>query len=300
MSIVKRTVGNIGRQRAVSRFQTRSKIKNRSVSPRYRIYRRKNSPTIDRSFSNQYEFSTVGWGETPTTSIFDRQTSSNESSSSDWPKELGPVLVLSIRPERMKKFEQRMGPWMKHMRRFPATDGRLIDPRRWHRDRRVVASNMAPGRLGCYDTHVRIWETIANSQHPIVTVLEDDVDFNYHANGHRLISKMKDLLEDAKHTNWEFLAWGHGPWAFGKNTSVPGMKYWKSPGTCQGFFAYTLTRDLARKLVQQCRPYKGPAVDKWFYDDFIKRNHIKALTAEPRLCWVVDVISDTDTNKMRG
>jgi GR25 family glycosyltransferase involved in LPS biosynthesis len=267
------------------------------MSPRYR---RNNSQIIDRSFSKQYEFSTVGWGEAPTTSILNRTTLSNEPSSLDWPKELGPVLVLSIRPERMKKFEQRMGPWMKHMRRFPATDGRLIDPKRWYRERRVVAPNMAPGRLGCYDTHVRIWETIANSQHPIVTVLEDDVDFDYYRNGHQLMSQMKERIEDVKHVNWEFLAWGHGPWAFGKNTSVPGMKYWKTPGTCQGFFAYTLTRDLARKLVQRCRPYKGPAVDKWFYDDFIKRNHIKALTAEPRLCWVVDVVSDTNTKKMRG
>lgn len=283
------------RQRTTNIIRTSSIIRNKSISP---TYRRNNSPIIDRSFSKQYEFSNVGWGEAPTMSIFNRQASSNKPMCLDWPKELGPVLVLSIRPERMKRFEQRMGLWMKHMRRFPATDGRLINPKRWHRERRVMSPNMAPGRLGCYDTHVRIWETIAKSQFSVVTVLEDDVDFDYYKNGQQIISQLKERLDDVKQVNWEFLAWGHGPWAFGKNAYVPGLKYWKTPGTCQGFFAYTLTRELALKLIQQCRPFKGPAVDKWFYDDFIRRNHIKALTVEPRLCWVVDVISDTN-NKIR-
>ena len=248
---------------------------------------------INQSFSPQHEFSRLGWSDLPKTSIFNRM----QDKILDWPSELGPVLVLSIRPERMKQFEHRMGPWMKHMRRFPATDGRLIDPRRWHRERRVVAPNMNPGRLGCYDTHVRIWETIAKSPHSVVTVLEDDVDFDYR-NAVHILSRFQEDLSEIKQIEWDFLCWGHGPWAFGKNIEIPGLRKWRRPGTCQGFFAYTIKRSLAQRLVQQCRPYKNSAVDKWFFDDFISRNHVKVLTADPRLCWVVEVASDTNRRKI--
>jgi GR25 family glycosyltransferase involved in LPS biosynthesis len=287
--LVKRSVDHLV-PRSVDHLVPRSiNIKQRNIGrlkPRLDI--------IHQQFSKEYEFKHVGWGKMPSTSIFD-QTIDN---SREWPKELGPVLVLSIRPERMKNFQTRMGPWMQYMRRFPATDGRLIDPQKWHRERKVVKKNMAPGRLGCYDTHVRIWETIAKSNYDVVTVLEDDVDFDY-KNSVQLLTDFKKRFEDIRNTKWDFLAWGHGPWAFGKNTNIPGLKYWKRPKICQGFFSYTLTRTMAQKLVSQCKPFKNHAVDKWFYDEFIKQNHVNVLTCEPRMCWVVDVISDTNTKNMK-
>jgi GR25 family glycosyltransferase involved in LPS biosynthesis len=191
-----------------------------------------------------------------------------------------------------------MGPWMKHMRRFPATDGRLIDKRKWALTKKVVNSNMTPGRMGCYDSHVRIWESIARSPHPVVTVLEDDVDWEY-SNAKNILNLMAQYFSELKTIQWDWLAWGHGPWAFGKNHPIPNLNHWRKPGTCQGFFAYTLTRSMAQKLLTKCYPYKGPAVDKWFYDDFIRQVPVNVFTAEPRLCWVVPVKSDTDTTKLR-
>jgi GR25 family glycosyltransferase involved in LPS biosynthesis len=236
-------------------------------------------------FDSQYEFSSTGWGETPTVSI-------DTGDQLEWPKEMGPVLVISIRPERMAKFSQRMGPWMKHMRRFPATDGRLIDRRKWVSTKKVVKSNMTPGRMGCYDSHVRIWETIAQSPHSVVTVLEDDVDWEY-SNAKILLSRMAQCFTELKTIQWDWLAWGHGPWAFDKNHPIPNLKHWRKPGTCQGFFAYTLTRSMALKLLTKCYPYKGPAVDKWFYDMFIRQVPVNVFTAQPRLCWVISAESDT-------
>ena len=210
---------------------------------------------------------------------------------------MGPVLVVSIRPERMAKFSQRMGPWMKHMRRFPATDGRLIDRRKWVSTKKVIQSNMTPGRMGCYDSHVRIWETIAQSPHSVVTVLEDDVDWEY-SNAKILLSRMAQYFSELKTIQWDWLAWGHGPWAFGKNHPISNLEHWRKPGTCQGFFAYTLTRSMAQKLLTKCYPYKGPAVDKWFYDNFIHQVSVNVFTAEPRLCWVLPVVSDTDRARL--
>lgn len=242
------------------------------------------------SFDPSHEFGlSQNWGETPT-----------GTSPTDWPQGMGPVLVISIRPERMNKFAQRMGPWMKHMKRFPSTDGRTINIRHWVSSRKVLYSKMSPGRMGCYDSHVRIWETIARSQYPVVTVLEDDVDLDY-AQSSQLCSKINQSLQElnCNHVLWDFLCWGHGPWAFGKNIPFQGLSMWRKPGMCQGFFAYTLTRSMAQKLVTQCRPYKGTAVDKWFYDDFIKKNAVTVLSLEPGICWVVTGESDTGVKRMK-
>jgi len=239
------------------------------------------------SFDPSHEFGgSQQWGDVPT-----------GTSPTDWPQGMGPVLVISIRPERMNKFAQRMGPWMKHMKRFPATDGRTINTRQWVASRKVLYTKMTPGQMGCYDSHVRIWETIARSPHSVVTVLEDDVDWCTS----NVCAKINQSLEELKrtHVSWDWLCWGHGPWAFDKNSPVQGLSMWRKPGMCQGFFAYTLTRSMAQKLVSQCRPYKGPAVDKWFYDEFVKKNNVNALCIEPRLCWVVSGESDTDIQKMR-
>ena len=264
----------------------------------FRMFRKKRLQRFQKTqeqkqlsnFNPQYEFDKMSWGEVPTQSI------SSFSDVTFWPKEMGPVLVVSIRENRMHNFTERMGPWMKHMRRFPATDGRLIDTKRWFASGKVIDRRMTAGRMGCYDSHVRIWETIANSPHEVVTVLEDDVDWSIE-NASSILANLKESFQELHGVHWDFLCWGHGPWAFHKN-KTSGLQHWRIPGTCQGFFAYTLTRDFARSLVQSCRPYKASAVDKWFFDIFIKSQSCVVLCSEPRLCWVVEVESDTMKKKL--
>ena len=252
--------------------------------------RTRSQPATRENFDSRYEYNVNGWGERPTESIFTLQNLATTA----WPLEMGPVLVVSIRSARMGNFVQRMGPWMKHMRRFPATDGRLIQPAKWISTRKVLHS-MNAGRMGCYDSHVRIWETIANGPHDVVTVLEDDVDFCYN-NATQFLSQLQLYFKELKDNEiqWDGLCWGHGPWAFDKNRPINGLAHWRTPGTCQGFFAYTISRKLAQLLVTKCYPYKNVAVDKWFFDDFVPQTGAKILCAEPRLCWVVDVKSDTN------
>ena len=239
-------------------------------------------------FNGEYEFSVKSWGMVPVKSLLSWDESTRDIF---WPKEMGPVLVVSIRPERMQNFSKRMGPWMNHMRRFPATDGRQINTKQWVLSGKVLERGMTAGRMGCYDSHVRVWETIASSNHNVVTVLEDDVDWSFES-GHETLLRMKKCFSEIKQVQWDFLSWGHGPWAFGKNQPC-GLENWRKSGTCQGFFAYTITRDFAKQLVKHCKPYKASAVDKWFYDSFVSSQPCSVLCCEPRLCWVVDVVSDT-------
>ena len=269
---------------------------NRHIYSRFSLPPTKSSfsatvPFRPEIFDPQYEFSRTGWGEAPapTQSICQVNTITQKL----WPYELGPVLVLSIRRNRMDGFIQRMGPWMKHMKRFPCTDGRGIQPPDWLKKKKITQS-LSPGQIGCYDSHVRIWQTIAAGPHPVVTVLEDDVDFSYLQGDYFYQQVNRGLQElNQKNVSWDFLSWGYGPQAKNKNLNLPNLSFWKKPNICQGFFAYTLTQKTARLLIKNCFPYQGSAVDMWFYGDFLKKNSLQALCLEPPLCFVIDGPSET-------
>jgi GR25 family glycosyltransferase involved in LPS biosynthesis len=241
-------------------------------------------------FETRYEFEKTGWGEIPTSSILNTSTQDYKL----WPRELGPVLVLSIRRNRFDGFVKRMGPWMTHMKRFNCTDGRFINPSEWLRNKQITQM-LSAGRIGCYDSHVKIWKTIAQGPHEVVTVFEDDVDFSWGEKSDHFYNcvrnGLKELIE--KNVQWDFLSWGYGPQAINKNVPIVELKYWKTPNICQGFFAYTLTRKMANLLIQKCFPYKDSAVDMWFYWNFVKRNPVKVLCLEPPLCFVINGPSET-------
>lgn len=209
-----------------------------------------------------------------------------------WPLLMRPVYVVSIRRHRMDGFVQRMGPWMRHMKRFPCTDGRFISLAAW-RQRGIIPrySGLNRGQLGCYDSHVNIWKAIASGPHLQGTVLEDDVALDYHR-AREITDKIQTALKELEETQtpWEFLAWGYGPWANDSHRDI-GLTYWKQPTRCLGFFAYTIKRDLAARLVRQVRQYIQ-AVDVWFYDQVV-RGTIRALVLYPGLCFVVPGPSET-------
>jgi len=204
-----------------------------------------------------------------------------------------PTYVVSIRGGRMNGFVERMGPWMQYMRRFPCTDGRFIPIRVWRR-RKKVGLGLTRGQAGCYDSHVRIWKAIADGPHAVATVMEDDVDlrWNDYAKWQRVTEAMAELR--AKSVKWDLLSWGHGPWAINKNVPVDGLEHWRRPGYCQGFYIYTITQRAAKRLAAWAgRRYKGPAVDKWVFDQMVPSGKIKALTLEPSLTFVIPGPSET-------
>ena len=137
-----------------------------------------------------------------------------------------------------------------------------------------------------------MWQSIADSPFDVVTVLEDDVDYSY-ANARSILNTMAVALKEIEHVPWDFLSWGYGPQAINKNTKILNLKHWRKPGICQGFFAYTITKSMAKLLLTQCFPYRHMAVDMWFYWDFIKNNSVNVLCLEPRSCYVIPGPSET-------
>ena len=206
---------------------------------------------------------------------------------------------MSIRRNRFDAFVQRMGPWMHHMKRFPAVNGKTLDFALL-RGSKQLADGLSEGQVGCYKSHENIWKAIAKSNFEQVTVLEDDVDIRYD-NRETFLTKLaagfRELEE--RQVEWDFLCWGHGGHTVGKNQEIfpPNSKeplqYWRDPNqTCQGFFAYTIKKSLAEKLIQKSSIIME-AIDVWFFCDYVPKHNVKVLCFEPRLCFVVDGPSET-------
>jgi len=211
-----------------------------------------------------------------------------------FPDFLKPVYVISIRRNRMDGFVRRMGPWMQWMRRFPCVDGRFINRSTMVKQHKLkTTKRLSNGQIGCAESHIGVWRAIADGPHEYATVFEDDVAIDYATNGRAIVQRMTAAFNELQEKNvqWDFLSWGHGPWALKKNKPIPGLKNWKSPGMCQGFFAYTIKRSLAAYLLRHVYPF-DLAIDIWVYR-LAMANKFKAYCMSPLAFFVINGPSET-------
>lgn len=216
-----------------------------------------------------------------------------------WPEFLKPVYVISIRRNRMDGFVKRMGSWIRHMKRFPCTDGRFLSPQKMIKDNQYnPVIGLTKGQLGAAQSHIGVWKSIVKSPHDYATILEDDVQFANNERGYKILKNISKSMKELKQSGkpWDFISWSHGPLAEKKNKKVPGLKYWKKPGKCQGFFAYTIKKSLVEKLLKSVYPLKR-AIDVWLFNLSMK-NYIQAWTIHPNQFYVIP--GPSETTKLRA
>ena len=98
--------------------------------------------------------------------------------------ELGVWLInLDRSTERRTVMEARLTTLGLDYTRFSAIDGRA----EWDRlaqgvdmiaFRRNVGREVLPGEIGCYASHLKVWQALLDSNHEVAVVLEDDVVFH--------------------------------------------------------------------------------------------------------------------------
>ena len=204
-----------------------------------------------------------------------------------WPVEIPVAFSISMRPLRWQGMQARLGDWKSKVQLFPATNGQLLNPKKWQAERKLaVGSQMRRGEIGCYDSHVRVWQKIVDSNLPAALILEDDANLRHtaeHAN------RIKQAFEELKAKNipWDLLYYGRGRQDI--HASLGGSL--AKPKGCSGLFAYAVTQAGAQKLLSRAKPYRDPV------DVFVARLHdtnvIQAVTIHPSLFYVVPVRSDT-------
>jgi glycosyl transferase family 25 len=118
--------------------------------------------------------------------------------------ELGVWLInLDRSTARRQAMETRLAALGLPYTRFPAIDGRaewdrLVADVDLQAFRRNVGREVLPGEIGCYASHLGVWQALIDSPHEVALILEDDVVF------HNDFLPALDLVL-ATHKDWDMV-----------------------------------------------------------------------------------------------
>jgi hypothetical protein len=117
----------------------------------------------------------------------------------NWPKLTLPKMfqnihIISIREERFRAMEKRMGGWVRYAHHFPGTLGWTIDVDYWKSIGKVDRdSTLRRGELVCFDSHFRLWEHFMQSNEEYIFILEDDAEMYYN---YETLHRFRQVEED--------------------------------------------------------------------------------------------------------
>lgn len=66
-----------------------------------------------------------------------------------------------------------------------------------------MKKKLTKGEIGCFISHLYVWDTIATSKHRYGLILEDDVDFADNFN-----NRMHDIIHQMRHIDWDIIYLG--------------------------------------------------------------------------------------------
>ena len=136
-----------------------------------------------------------------------------------------------------------------------------------------------PGSIGCYLSHIKLWNTILNDDKDIASneytlIMEDDSFFTKLG-----LINLELALNNIKHLKWDILYVGHNklrgnikyqdnkayplfitPYIFNKNEN--------SKGYNSGFFGYIVRKSSLEKLINIAKTFETPFIDVHFRNKF--------------------------------
>lgn len=181
---------------------------------------------------------------------------------------------LQRRTDRWTKFVSHPG-YKKlsgQIKRWNAVDGRTID---WLHDtnvsllckknikmksRRSHEELESAGGVGCAYSHIQLWKWLAESQHDMCLIMEDDlilpIDFS------EKVQFTFDNSPTIRKRDFDILSLGY-IWAVcEKKDIITGDRYIRGMTHFTGFSCYLITRDCAKRLLEQCYPIMEH-IDVW-------------------------------------
>ncbi len=203
-----------------------------------------------------------------------------------WPSQLLPIYAISMRAYRFQNLLQRMKQWAPLITLLPATDGRKIAPKQWKLIGRLK-THLANGQIGCYESHVRVWQQIVDRNLSSALVLEDDAAITYTQD---TVDRLNEFLTELKTVpNWDLAYIGN----IGLHPAKQQLtKHIYEPSDWEGLYTYYITNTGARKLLKDAFPI-SKAVDL-FVGEEARHGKIRTVAMSPPLNYVVPVESDTD------
>lgn len=182
----------------------------------------------------------------------------------NWKIESIPAFCITLerRKDRWKRFQDQSGIDGLSLKRFVGIDGKTLNIENDQRVTTLTKRNIAMktrrsheeldtiGGVGCALSHIAVWQWLVNSEHDMVLIFEDDAvvppTFIERANG--CIDRSMILQDSNK---WDLWLLG-GKWE--DLHSIPGEKEVVKIDAFVLFHAYVLTRNYAKKLLQDVYP----------------------------------------------
>ena len=147
---------------------------------------------------------------------------------------------------------------------------------------------MKRGRIGCYDSHVRLWKTIKQTGVPFALVLEDDADIRYSS---QPTSRIQGALKTLQGHHWDVVLLGH----YNDRRYKPGLGNGLNKATkWQPMHAYLISQTGVQKLLRNAWPIRH-ALDVYVGSQMGKGLIMYRL--DPRLCGQLSYGHDTEAIK---
>jgi GR25 family glycosyltransferase involved in LPS biosynthesis len=186
------------------------------------------------------------------------------------------VLTLTGKDSRLNFFQKKTLPLLKEYNCFPfvGVDGRNVTVVRkmlehfYPNNEQSVNTIMKhrekhPGSIGCYLSHMSIWDYVKNTQHSdekYVLILEDDATFEKHG-----IENIEITLDKLQNLNWDILYFGHSPKVKGNvitsNIIDPSSHPYPEKRTNCGFWGYAIKITSVPKLIKAVNKFETMSID---------------------------------------
>jgi GR25 family glycosyltransferase involved in LPS biosynthesis len=210
----------------------------------------------------------------------------------NWPSEMRQIFIISIRPKRLNACFRRLKGLSKYVTIIPSCNGEDIDKHQWLLEGTIrPRSKLSRGKMGCFESHCRMWRFIVEHNFPQALILEDDVRLHPSA---MMLSKLLRGLAEIKsgEIEWDLLFFGRSHKLRNNHERlttnlVVSADFW-------GLFAYVVKRDCAIKLLQHaCVTTFVDPVDV-VLSRLGERGVLKIIAFDPEVCNQVPAPSDTN------
>jgi glycosyl transferase family 25 len=177
----------------------------------------------------------------------------------EWPLCLRNILIISIRPDRLKRCLDRLGGLSKYVTIIDGVNGEKLDMANLEEKGEVEHINelnkLTRGQVGCFLSHRKAWQHVVSENNEFGFILEDDCDLRP---AYQTLELIQAALEEIKFT-WDVLY-------VSRNPALCKVRQHISPhivqvGKTWGLFAYAVTNKAASELLAASTTITGNAVD---------------------------------------
>lgn len=168
-----------------------------------------------------------------------------------WPQELRNMFVISIRPERLKRFYARAKSLGQFVTAWSGVDGRTLEE---------LPPNFPPdmykGAAGCFLSHISLWKKVVEEKIQFMTILEDDCLLEPHPERLQLVA---DAMKQASVMEWDIMYLGRNPEVTMLHQHL--SQNLARTGYTWGCFAYVVTFRGAQRMLQTCLKNPIPGLE---------------------------------------